>query len=425
MVEVFSEEKDGLARPGHDRLNVFRMVQRVLTMVPRGVVLLDDMDDAIHAPSFVRDGQEVAGRATIHDAMEQASMPSIWICNNPGVLSPALRRRFSLAVEIPAPPDKVRRRLVEAQLGDLVLGDSLRERLATDERMTPALVANVARVVRTVRRGDAGASEKDLDKVLEEHLRNAGGQRTPQPGADDGRHDLSLLNVDIHVPTVLERVKRHGSARIVFHGPPGTGKTALAAALARHVGKPLLLKRASDLLDKWVGQSEQNLAEMFAEARTRDAVLLLDEADSFLRARSDGAQRWELTQTNELLGQMEVFEGIFLCATNLLEVFDVAAMRRFDLKVRFSPLTPAGRWQAFQRSAAFLALAPLTDAASMEIRTQLERMGQLAIGDFRAAERRARLTDLTTPQALLSALKDEQVAKRVARPVGFGAHVEQ
>jgi transitional endoplasmic reticulum ATPase len=78
---------------------------------------------------------------------------------------------------------------------------------------------------------------------------------------------------------------------------------------------------------------------MFDEARDEEAVLLLDEADSFLQDRTLAHRQWEVTEVNELLTQMEGFDGLFIC-TNLLDHLDPAALRRFGLKLEFLALRP-------------------------------------------------------------------------------------
>ncbi len=78
-------------------------------------------------------------------------------------------------------------------------------------------------------------------------------------------------------------------------------------------------------------------------------MLLLDEADSFLRSRKDAQQSWEITQVNELLTQMESFSGIFICSTNLVTTMDEASLRRFDYKIRFNYLKPEQSWALFNQ----------------------------------------------------------------------------
>lgn len=81
----------------------------------------------------------------------------------------------------------------------------------------------------------------------------------------------------------------------------------------------------------------KNIASAFSEAERDNAVLLIDEVDSFLRDRRDAKASWEVTQVNEMLTQMEQFQGVLIASTNLIEGFDQAALRRFDLKLLIRP----------------------------------------------------------------------------------------
>jgi IS5 family transposase len=128
---------------------------------------------------------------------------------------------------------------------------------------------------------------------------------------------------------MAEQLRQHPSGRICLYGPPGTGKTAYGRWLAQQLGKPLHVKRASDLISMWVGETEKNLAKAFAQAEEANALLLIDEVDTFLQNR-EGAQRsWEVSQVNEMLTQMESFGGVFIASTNLMAGLDSAALRRF------------------------------------------------------------------------------------------------
>ncbi|SFV60837.1 ATPase, AAA family [hydrothermal vent metagenome] len=90
----------------------------------------------------------------------------------------------------------------------------------------------------------------------------------------------------------------------------------------------------------WVGGTEKNIANAFREAKEEKAVLVFDEVDSFLADRTGAKQSWEVTQVNEMLVQMENFDGIFIATTNLMDNLDRASLRRFDLKLEFSYLKP-------------------------------------------------------------------------------------
>ena len=142
-------------------------------------------------------------------------------------------------------------------------------------------------------------------------------------------------------PRRAGRRRSHAQARLCFYGPPGTGKTAFGHWLAQELGKTLMVKRVSDLVSPYVGTTEQNLAQAFDRAQQEDAVLLLDEVDSFLQDRRKARQSWEVTAVNEMLTQMESYRGLFIASTNLMSDLDEASLRRFDLKVHFGYLKAA------------------------------------------------------------------------------------
>jgi SpoVK/Ycf46/Vps4 family AAA+-type ATPase len=119
-------------------------------------------------------------------------------------------------------------------------------------------------------------------------------------------------------------------------------------------------------MSKYVGETEQQMAAMFREAEAEKAVLLLDEADSFLQDRRGAQRTYEVTEVNEMLQGMERYNGIFICTTNLLDRLDQAALRRFTFKIKFKPLTRAQRETMFVTEA--LAGDAGTDDAELRAR---------------------------------------------------------
>jgi hypothetical protein len=115
--------------------------------------------------------------------------------------------------------------------------------------------------------------------------------------------------------------------------------------LADALGRELVVKTTSDLVSKYVGETERNLAALFTGLDAERSVLFLDEVDSLLRDRREARHSWETTQVNELLQQMERFPGIFIAATNLMDGLDAAALRRFDFKLHFRPWRPPSGWR--------------------------------------------------------------------------------
>ena len=138
-----------------------------------------------------------------------------------------------------------------------------------------------------------------------------------------------------------------------------------------------MIRRASDLMSKYVGETEQQIAAMFARAEEDGAVLLLDEADSFMQSRQQAVRNYEVSEVNEMLQGMERFNGIFVCTTNLFDRLDEAALRRFSFKIRFMPLLPA------QRESMFVDEALDGDASALDdaMRRELAALDGLTPGD--------------------------------------------
>ena len=180
-----------------------------------------------------------------------------------------------------------------------------------------------------------------------------------------------------------------------------------------------MVRQTSDIASKYVGETEQNMAKMFEEAGSENAVLLLDEADSFLRSRRLAERNYEVTEVNEMLQGMERFAGVFICTTNLFEELDEAALRRFTFKVKFQPLT------AEQRLRMFVAEALGGDATRLndEQRQRLAALDQLVPGDFAAVQRQVDILAVTfEADEFLSQLESEHRVKpevRQRRGIGF------
>ena len=158
---------------------------------------------------------------------------------------------------------------------------------------------------------------------------------------------------------------------------------------------------------------------MFREAEAEKAVLLLDEADSFLQDRRGAQRTYEVTEVNEMLQGMERHRGVFICTTNLMDRIDQAALRRFTFKIRFKPLLPAQRERMFVVEA----LGGDADRLDDGMRTRLHRLEHLCPGDFAAVRRQVDiLATEMTPAEFLEQLEAEHRIKpevREARGIGF------
>ena len=251
---------------------------------------------------------------------------------------------------------------------------------------------------------------------------------TPEKAAEAPVKNYSLegLNLTTNVPLrdIVAAVKkfREGVGRpdvdaprlnILLSGAPGSGKTAFVKYLAREVGAPLRTLKASDLISRYSGETEKRIAEAFSEAKANGEILFLDEIDSFLQDRSRADKSWEVSQVNELLQQMEDFEGVMVGATNFADSLDRAVLRRFTYKLKLDYLTDEGKGIFFRR----YFKTPLT----AEEQSRLNGIANLTPGDFRTVrESLYYLSDRQTNAARLNALEAESEAKGLNRAkIGF------
>src|SRR5439155_18953021 len=124
-----------------------------------------------------------------------------------------------------------------------------------------------------------------------------------------------------------------------FAGPPGTGKTICAEAVARALGKKLYKVRYAEMESCWAGETGKNVIAVFREARQNDAVLFFDEADSIASRRFTGMnwgyEREANLTVNILLSELEDYPGVVIFATNLATNFDPAFERRIRTHILF------------------------------------------------------------------------------------------
>ncbi len=426
LYEVDYADEDGDPIRGERRLRAFNLGQLLLARRDNALLLFDEVEYVFERDPFARlfggdcDGA-TAGKAWINRTLENNPAPALWLTNDANSMNRAYLRRFDYAIRFTLPPQSVRIEIARHHLGDWEGEDDWLARIAAHEHLTPAQLERAAKLARHAGNGDLEANRALVQQALDRSATLLRQKRAPARNAVPTGYDLRFLNVDQDVPKLIAGLQRRPHGIFCFHGPAGTGKSELARHIADALEKPLLVKRASDLLDMYVGQTEQRIAAMFDDARQRDAVLVLDEADSFLRDRRGARHTWEVTQVNELLTQMEAFDGIFICTTNLMESLDAASLRRFPWKIRFDWLKPGQRWGLFAQEFDRLG-GEIAQAAAWK--ESVLRLDRLAPGDVAAVVRQYELWD-ETPSAgeFYRRLAAEVAAKREEAVVESAATV--
>jgi transitional endoplasmic reticulum ATPase len=411
-------EKDHSPISPSRRLARYRVVQELLDKQP-ALVMFDEIED-------VMNDEEALPKGWTNQLLENNPLPGIWVSNSVRWLDPAYRRRFDLIIEVKASSGPTALQHYQQLLAEMPVTEPARERLAAQPWMTPAMARQLTRLAPLFNQRTPLRNERQLVQLLSDRLQAQGmtsatkgllethGASHNGPKMPDYR--MEWLNTDPGLEHILKRLERRGRGRLCLHGLPGSGKTAMAAHLAKALGRELITAHASSLMDKYVGGTEEKIAELFQRARDKQAVLLLDEVDSLLLNRDGASHSWEISHTNELLVQLENFDGILLATTNRHDSLDPAVMRRFDLKVTFHPLAPT------QLRELLKAVLPARDHARLDaIPEQQLASRRLTPGNVRTALDQLDLRGLPVRlNTLMEALEQEEREQCGSkRPMGF------
>ncbi len=126
--------------------------------------------------------------------------------------------------------------------------------------------------------------------------------------------------------------------RVLFYGPPGTGKTLAATLLGKYTGKDVYKIDLSMVISKFIGETEKNLANLFAKAENHDWILFFDEADALFGKRTnvrDAHDKYANQEVSYLLQRVETYKGLVILASNFRDNIDEAFVRRFQSIIHF------------------------------------------------------------------------------------------
>ncbi|WP_149720461.1 ATP-binding protein [Campylobacter concisus] len=392
------------------RLRSYCLAQKVLS-AGSNLLMYDEAEDIFNTNN---DEKRQYGKAFINRSLETNELPTIWITNNIFDMDEAVVRRFNLAIEIGIPTEDVRAKIIKKYSENLI-DNKLVKKLAKNRFVAPAVVSNASLVVSNLNTKD---KNKAFERVINNTLKAQGYEeiRDYNPRDDlPSSYDPNFVNSDCDLNELMQGIKANKNARICLYGVPGTGKSAYAKFIAKSLKKPIIIKKGSDLLSMFVGGTEKNIALAFKEAKEKHAVLVFDEVDSFLQDRSMAARSWEITQVNEMLVQMESFDGIFIATTNLIDNLDKACLRRFDLKLEFGYLLPEQAQNLFKKECTLLKVKFDEDVIK-----KVSSLGLLAPGDFASVRRQAKFRPIKNGDDFYQRLELEVALKKEVRSVKIG-----
>ena len=314
---------------------------RLLSGAKKSSLLFDEMEDI--AWQLMRRG---GSKLYLNRLLENNPVPVLWTSNNINEIDPAILRRMTLAIELKKPPVNQRERILKrlAKRIGIKLNKKEIERLAQKIDSTPAVMENALKAAHYAKGGETEVERAALGVIRA----ISGVSKKHIPVIPD--FDVELSKANMNLLDLAEKLTKSGKLdySLCLSGPSGTGKSAYARHLAKKMGLDVLQKRASDLLGAFVGQSEQQIAEAFEEAKQSKSFLIFDEADSLLFDRTSASRSWEISQVNEMLTWMEEHPYPVCFTTNLMEHMDLASLRRFTFHIKFNFLDKPGLERAYK-----------------------------------------------------------------------------
>ncbi|MEE1876731.1 CDC48 family AAA ATPase [Altererythrobacter litoralis] len=452
------------------------------------IIFIDEIDSIAPKRTQVPGEAEkrlVAQLLTLMDGLEaRSNLVVIAATNRPDAIDEALRRpgRFDREIVLGVPDESGRREILAIHTRGMPLGEKvdLQELARTTHGFVGADLAALAReaAIEAVRRI---MPKLDLDErtIPPEVLEDLRVERDDFLAALKRIQPSAMREVMVQIPNVswsdiggvadavdklkegielplknraaFDRLGIRPAKGFLLYGPPGTGKTLLAKAVAKEAEANFISMKSSDLLSKWYGESEQQIARMFQRARSvAPCVIFIDEIDSLVPARGSGQGEPQVTGrvVNTILAEMDGLEElqsvVVIGATNRPALVDPALLRpgRFDELVYVGTPDKGGREHILQIHTKDMPLASDVDLAAIAAKTDrftgadledvvrraglnaMRRMGseveQVAAQDFDEALEDSRATVTEAMEEEYKNMRGE-LKKRAAevRPIGF------
>ncbi len=389
-----------------DRLSDLSSKQTILSKSLNSCLLFDEAEDVMNR-GFTEFGS--ASKAYLNTLIEETPIPIFWTTNNIYDVDPAFLRRMTYTVEFEKLTDDIRLNIWKRVIrkNKFKIDNKKLVELNKNYEIPPSLITNAVKTTKLIN-GNQDDFEVFVENVAKVVTKKKNVKKKKE--FEMKEYNDNLVNTDLDIKDLTAKIKSCGKVNfsLCLYGEPGTGKSLYARYLAKELGVEVIMKRASDLMSKYVGETEQNIADAFAEAKSKKAMLIFDEADSFLQNRSNAVRNWEISQVNEMLTWMESHEYPFVCTTNLLDTLDEASLRRFTFKIKFDFMTKEQVNTAFEH---FFGIKN----ADINIKG-------LTAGDFATVKKKADFLCITDLDELSKMLEDEvkiKKSKELQNVVGF------
>ena len=406
------------------------------------LMVVDEADELLRGTScgFSLFGIEIGGgggateKGVMNSILDEMKVPTIWISNAPAfTMDESVRRRFDYSICFERMNNAQRVSIWRNVVAKLDLGGMIPEAKLSEYASAYATSAGgITNVLENVKRMKPAPDKVDelIATLMKPHCKlmgiKEGNRFLPAKGYSlEGLNIKGKVKLDRLVAAVRNYLDASFNAasedrprmNVLLYGPPGTGKTEFVKYLGKTLDRKVLVVKGSDILGKYVGESEKNIARAFRQAEAEHAILFFDEIDGLLQDRANADHSWEITQVNELLQQMENFDGVMIAATNFSKNLDPATMRRFTFKLEFGYLDGEGRRLFFER----MFNTRLTEEEAAE----LDTLRNLAPGDFRTVrQEQFYLASEQTNLDRIAALREECAVKKDdgdSAPIGFAA----
>lgn len=406
LYAVKSEKEDFEEPTREDRLIDLCSKQYILSKIKKSCILFDEAEDVMNR-GFSGFGS--ASKGYLNKILESTPVPVIWTTNNIYDVDPAFLRRMTYAVEFEKLSEETRLNIWENVLkkNKFEIKQSKLEELNKSYDIPPSLIANAVQSTKMID-GDENDFEDFIENVAQIVTKKKNIKIKKVFESKD--YDINLVNTDIDMNDLTNKITKSKNLNfsLCLYGEPGTGKSYYAKYLADTLGIEVVYKKASDLISPYIGETEQNIAKAFNEAKSKQAMLIFDEADSFLQNRNNAIRSWEISQVNEMLTQMENAEYPFVCTTNLLDSLDEASLRRFTFKIKFDFLKKEQ--------------VPLAIEHFFNIKISNINIKGLTAGDFATVKKKVKFLGVETLEEITKMLNDEVKVKKssnLKNSIGF------